>query len=179
MRWSRDAVRLRRLRIDPFLATPAAGATWEIPVIVFAYIPTADASLIDVRKAPDFWALLPFSLDTMEQRVLDFARRVKMCREQGSRFRGYKDLLAPPSLGIRIVEYVIVYDIIPASTKREPRSAGQPFFPDYFKVFAELQLTPIMQARQVKEVWDAWTGFDAGYPSYDPAIHIPADFRFG
>ncbi|MBK8245858.1 MAG: Ig-like domain-containing protein [Gemmatimonadetes bacterium] len=177
LRWTMPARHVRRLPLDPFLTTPAAGATWEIPVVIVAYIPTADARTIDVRKAPDFWDLLPFSLDTMEQRVLDYARRIKLAREQGSTFRGYKNPLALPSIGIRVTDVIVTYEHIPASTTRHPLTQG--FFPDYHKIFADHGLVAYMQARGIKEVWDAWTGFDAGFPSYNPAIHDLKDIRAG
>lgn len=179
LRWSADAVHVRRLRVDPFLATPASGALWEVPVVIIAYIPTANGQSIDVRKSPDFWELLPLSIDTVEQRIVDYARRVKLGREQGSRFRGYKDPLALPSIGLRITDIFVTYDIIPASTTREPRVSGNPFFPDYHKAFADLGLVSYMQARGIKEVWDAWSGLDSGLPSYNPALHDPKDFRAG
>ncbi len=177
LRWTMPARHVRRLPLDPFLTTPAAGATWEIPVVIVAYIPTADARTIDVRKAPDFWDLLPFSLDTMEQRVLDYARRIKLAREQGSTFRGYKNPLALPSIGIRVTDVIVTYEHIPASTTRHPLTQG--FFPDYHKIFADHGLVAYMQARGIKEVWDAWTGFDAGFPSYNPSIHDLKDIRAG
>lgn len=179
VRWTSEAVRVRRLRVDPFLATPAAGAIWEIPVVIIAYIPTADATLMDVRKSPDFWELLPLSIDTVEQRILDYARRAKLGREQGSRFRGYKDPLALPSLGFRITDIFVTYEIIPAGTIRHPLEAGNPPFPDYHKAFADLNLVTYMQTQGIKEVWDAWSGFGPAFPSYDPAIHDPKDFRTG
>lgn len=176
-RWTMEAVGQRRLRVDPFLATPAAGAQWELPVVVIAYMPTADGVTIDVRKFPDFWFLGPFSLDTMEQRLLDYARRMKMGREQGSRFRRYANQATLPSLGFRVVDYIVVYDHIPPSTKRANAPAqGNPRYPDYHRVFGDLQLLPKMRSERIKEVWVAGSGFDAAFPSHDPKLRDNADF---
>lgn len=85
-----------------------------------------------------------------------------------------------PSLGYRVVEHIIVYDQIPPHpSKRHLGIAGQPRFEGWDAVFADLQLEPLMRARGVRELWVAWSGVDAGIPSYDPAIHKPEDFRFG
>ncbi len=168
---------LRRLAVDPFLATPAPGAMWEVPVVLLEFLPTADGATLDVRKVPDFHGLNPLPLDAMEARVLDFARRRKMMVEQGSRFRGYRYPLARPSIGYRVVEHVIVYAQTPPSTRRWTGVPGDPFFPDYFKIFAALGLDQVIPQQGVREVWVAQSGFDASYPSYDPTIHDPADMR--
>ena len=50
-------------------------------------------------------------------------------------------------------------------------------FTDWFQIFSDLQLDPLMRARQVREIWIADSGFDAGYPSYRAGVHDPNDFR--
>lgn len=175
--WEFTVQTVFRVPVDPYLATPAAGAQWEVPVVVVAYIPTADGVNLDVRKSPDFWALLPLSLDSVEQRVLDYSRRRKMMIEEGSRFRGYRDPGALPAIGYRVVEYFIVYDIPPPSNRSGPGILGSPRFPDFFKVFADLGLSQLINGKGVREVWFAESSFDASFPSYDPAIHKTEDMR--
>lgn len=178
--WRSDVVRIRRVAVDPYLATPIAGAVWEIPVVLIEYLPTADGSLLDVKRAPDYWSLNPLSLDSSQALVLRYAKRRKMSSEEGSRFRGYKDAAATPSLGYRVVEHLIVYDQIPPHpTKRQMAIPGNPRFEDWHAVFQDLQLEPLMRSRAVRELWVAWTGFDGNFPSYDPAIHKVEDMRAG
>jgi hypothetical protein len=172
-----QVVTKRSIPVDPYLASPIAGALWEIPVVVVAYIPTADGINVDVRKSPDFWFLGPLSLDSVEQRVLDYSRRKKMVLEQGSRFHGYKDPSAPPSIGYRIIEHIIVYDLPPPESRSWPGIAGNPRFPDWFRIFADLGLAQLINDRGAREIWFAESSFDAGFPSYDPAIHKTEDMR--
>ena len=42
-------------KIDPYLATPAQGHLYEIPVVIMRFLPTTDGINLDVSKAPDFW----------------------------------------------------------------------------------------------------------------------------
>lgn len=98
--WTAEVVRIRRVRVDPFLATPVQGALWEVPVVLIAYLPTADGATIDTLKNPDFCSSNPISLDSVERNVLRFAQRRQLSVEKGSRFHGYKDPAAKPSLGV-------------------------------------------------------------------------------
>jgi hypothetical protein len=103
-----------------------------------------------------------------------------MSVEQGSRFRGYRNASALPSLGYRVVEHIIVYDQIPPHpTKRATNILGQPRFEDWNTMFAELGLEALMRARGVRELWVAWSSFDAGYPVYKPGIYNVDDMRAG
>lgn len=175
--WTRDVVRIRQMEVDPYLATPIAGALWEIPVILIEYHPTADGYGLDTLKVPDFYWANPMSLDSLQRMTLRFAKRRKMMVEQGSRFRGYGDPAALPSLGYRIIRHIIVYDQIPPHpTKRAPL-IGQPRHEGWHEVFADLELEAPMRALGVRELWVAWSYFDGGFPVYNPAIHRVEDMR--
>lgn len=178
-RWSTAVVRSRRLNVDPYLATPIAGALWEVPVILIEYLPTADGSSLDVLKAPDFWFLNAQTLDSVEANNLRIAKRRKMMVEQGSRFRGYKDPAATPSLGYRVIEHIIVYDQIPPHPTKRANIAGSPRYEHWHGVFSDLGLDPIMRARTVRELWVAHAAFDGGFPSYDATRHKVEDMRVG
>jgi len=178
-RWTADVVHMRRLPVDPFLATPAAGALWEVPVIMIEYLPSSDGWSLDTLKVPDFYWSNPISLDSAEGLNLRYARRNKMGMEEGSRFRGYKDPTALPSLGYRVIDHIIVYEQAPAHpTKRYPRNPGNPRFIDWHAVFADLDLEPVMRAKRVRELWVGWSSFDASFPVYDPNVHKLEDMRF-
>jgi uncharacterized protein YjdB len=169
-------VHLERIPVAAREATPAPGAQWEVPVMLIAYVPTADGTRVDVRKAPDFWSLNPVPLDTIEQRCLDYASRRKMMAEEASRFRGSRNPLAAPALGYRIIEQVFVWSTTPGSPKR---NAAQDIFPDYRRIYEETNAMRMVPERRVKEVWLCESGFGRAFPSFDPALHDPADFRTG
>ncbi len=178
--WSSEVVQIVRKPVDSRAAVPAAGALWEVPVMLIAYLPSADAARIDVRKSPDFWWLNPMPLDSIEARCLDFTLRRKMMAEEGSRFRGYKNPLAVASLGYRVVEQVFVYEQGPASAKRSnPADPLSPRHYDFRKIFDQTGATTLIPSQGIKEVWFCESGFDKGFPSYDPAIHNSQDFRTG
>ncbi|HEX2213985.1 MAG TPA: LamG-like jellyroll fold domain-containing protein, partial [Mycobacterium sp.] len=178
-RWSSPVVRIRRRAADPYLATPIAGALWEVPVIYIEYFPTSDAVNLDVTKAPGFGGPDPMTLDGVEQYTLGITHRRKMMVEQGSRFRGYRDATALPSVSYRVVEHITVYDQIPPHPTKRAGIPGQPRYEDWHAVFAELGLEAVVRAHTVRELWVAWSSFDGNFPVYDPAIHRVEDMRAG
>lgn len=178
--WTSEVVRIRRMPVDTYLATPIAGALWEVPVILVEYHPTADGTNLDVLRAPNYWQLEPMTLDSLERLTMRFARRRKMMVEQGSRFRGYRDASALPSLGYRVVAHMIVYDQVPPHpTKRQQSIPGAPRFEGWHAAFAELGLVPMLRAHKAREVWVTWSSFDGNYPSYDASTHRVDDMRAG
>jgi hypothetical protein len=175
--WTLVIQTIHEVPVDPYLATPIAGAAWELPVVLLWFLPTRDGVNLDVRKSPDYWSLNPRTLAEMEAEVLRITRHRKMAVEEGSRFRAYSNGAALPSIGYRIVKHVIVYEHPPASARTWPGTPGNPRFIDYHAVFSRLGLHAFMTANRVREVWVATGLFDGNYPSYDPTIHRLEDMR--
>jgi hypothetical protein len=165
--------------IDPFLATPAAGHLWEVPVVILRYLPTADGINLDVTKAPDYYELGEISLADLKARIDEFDLRVKFALEEGSRFRGYKNPAAAPSLGYRVVAYITVYEHMPAGAVLKRMNGYDVYLPDYHQMFDRLDMDDYVNTQGVKEIWFWHTGLDPSFPSFDPDIHDPADFRGG
>ena len=67
----------------------APNSLYEIPVVIFRYLPTTDGTTLDVGWAPDYWSLNPLPISQVKSTVETFDRRVKFMLEEGSRFRGY------------------------------------------------------------------------------------------
>jgi Concanavalin A-like lectin/glucanases superfamily/Bacterial Ig-like domain (group 2) len=164
-------------QIPSYLATPAANNLFEIPVVILRYLPTADGVNLDVSVNPDFYELNPISLEAMRQRIDTFDIRVKFMLEEGSRFQGYRNPMALPSLGYRVVGYITVYEPTPPG-KVKGVAAGLPVYqPDYHQILERFNGERYVNSLGVKEFW-LWTGeFNATGPAYDPAIHKPENFR--
>lgn len=163
--------------IDPFLATPAPGHLHEVPVLLLRYLPTQDGANLDVSWDPDFFDLGHLTLDQASARIAAFDRRVKFMLEEGSRFRGYGNPSARPSLGYRVVEYITVYEPTPPG-KPTGAVAGLPvYWPDYGSIFERFGVEELVNERGVREIWFWSGGVNPAFPSYDPLLHLPEKLR--
>src|SRR5258706_5472906 len=164
--------------ISNYLATPAEGALYEMPVVILRYLPTADGQNLDVAWAPDFFSLNPIPLVQLEHNLDLYDPIVKFMLEEGSRFRGYGSQASPPSLGYRVVAIISVYEPVPpGKAKAQP---GLPLYDaEWFQIFERFGMRDYVNNLGVKEVW-MYTGYvQPNIPSYDPAIHPPENLREG
>jgi hypothetical protein len=159
--------------IDPFLSTPGENSIYEMPVVIIRFLPTTDGENLDVVKATGFGQLDSISLSELKNNIDVYNIRGKFMLEEGSRFRGYKNDEAPPSLGYRIMKYITVYDQIPAGDYVIGEDGGVDIYaPDYKYVFDQYNLNNYINNHNIKEVW-LWYGEPArpSWSSYDPALH--------
>jgi hypothetical protein len=159
----------------PGLATPPKGALFEIPVLVFRYLPTRDGRSIDTSYDSDFWNLGEISVEQMKQRIDSFDRRVKFMLEEGSRFRGYKNPNATPSIGYTVVSYITVYEPTPPGKPNNQSPAR--FFVDYEGLFERFNVRSLVENLGVKEIWFWSHTVLPDFPAYDPAYHPLDRFR--
>jgi hypothetical protein len=124
------------------LATPAAGCVWEVPVAIVLYAPTRDGVTVDADATASRG-----SVKSLRERVLRQVRLHKWMMEEGSRFRGYRDRAARPSLGYRCVHYTTFLEDIP------PRSGEGVVFPDYAGIVERVGGRDLVNDRGVKEFW--------------------------
>nr|WKN34589.1 PKD domain-containing protein [Tunicatimonas sp. TK19036] len=164
--------------IDPFMATPADNAANIIPVLIIRFLPTADGLNLDVSKVPDFWGLGKITLQAMEEKIDQLNKRIKFMLEEGSKYHGYKDPDAQPMTGYQVVEDITVYELTPPGTSIVTDRNGYPVYkPDYFQIFERFNVEHYVNDLGVKHIW-IWDGsLDSSWPSYDPNIHAPANFR--
>ena len=163
--------------IDSYLATPAAGHIYEIPVVIMRFLPTSDGINLDVSKAPDYWSLNPISLRELKAKIDVFDKRVKFMLEEGSRFRGYKNPSTPPSIGYRVVKYITVYEQTPAGHVLKNNNGFPIYAPNYHQIFKRFNMEHYVNNLGVKEIW-VWQGhIMPSFPAYDPNLHKPEDFR--
>jgi hypothetical protein len=164
--------------ISNYLATPADGALYEVPVVILRYLPTADGQNLDVAWAPDFWSLNPIPLVQLEQTLDLYDPIMKFMLEEGSRFRGYGSQTSPPSLGYRVVAIITVYEPTPPG-KAKNQGALPLYDAEWFQIFERFGIRDYVNKMGVKEIWMYWGGVQTNIPSYDPAIHPPENMREG
>ena len=112
------------------------------------YVPTRDGINVDTEVSG-----YSGTLDALNSRLMQDAVRTKFSLEEGSRFRGYKRLLAKPSLGYRVVSSITIYEDTPPGLR-----VGAPgyFFPDYNLILNRLGAQLHVNRGGVKEFW-LWT----------------------
>jgi hypothetical protein len=171
--------------VPSFLATPAEFARNEIPVLVIRYLPTSDGINLNVSVDPDFWSLNPITLNALKGNIDAFLNRSKFALEEGSKFRAYKQF-AVPSIGYRVVDIITAYEPCPPGPvmRMVADPDGDPteypvYAPDFHAIFQRFSVDDYVNNQGVKEVWFWHGGLDPTYPSYDPLIHDPINFRSG
>ena len=164
--------------IDPYLATPASGHLYHIPVVIMRFLPTKDGINLDVNQAPDFWDLGEMTLDELKTKIDIFDKRIKFMLEEGTKFRGYKNPSAVPSIGYQVVEYITIYEQTPKGAVNSHLGDGTPLYsPDYHKIFERFNIEHYINNLGVKEIWIWMGGVNSDFPCYDPKLHKPEDFR--
>jgi uncharacterized protein (TIGR03437 family) len=172
---------------DAALSQPASGSLYEIPVVILRYLPTTDGTGLDVSFSPDFYSLGPITLTQMKSNIDGFDRNIKFALEEATRFRGYKNPQANPSLGYKVVVYITVYEPVPpgkapnaAANVQDGSTVASPlpiYSPDLFSIFGRFGIDQYVNQLGVREIW-LWFGYvDPSYPSYDPTIHTPDKLR--
>ena len=134
--------------IDPYLATPATGALYEIPVLMIGYYPTTNSTTLDSAECGD-----SSTLAAMKEWVTKHTILAKYMLEEGSRYHGYRytrgQQVAPsrPALGYRVVRYISVYEKLPRNY------AHDPLRPDYYQIVTRFGLEDWVNKHGIKEVW--------------------------
>jgi hypothetical protein len=132
--------------IHPYLSTPAPNHLFEIPVVILRYFPTRDG--VNVDPVVSDWNS---TLASLRAKIDREAIQTKFMLEEGSRFRGYKDPAAPPSLGYRVIHIVTVFEEMPPGFA----APGNPgiFFPDYDQIITRFGAENFVNNLGVKEFW--------------------------
>ena len=147
--------------IDSFLATPAEGNIWEIPVVIIQFFPTLDSTYIEWENPSE-----KVPLEEIKLRAKMFSRRIKFAVEEGSRYHGYQDSTALPSLGYRVIEILNIYEHMPMSDNICWWNPGN-HYPDYQKVFQRINAEHYVNDLGVKEFWIWYCGFEINGIGYE------------
>ena len=122
-----------------------AGYLYPMPVVVIRYFPTEDGVTVDAadRRA----TRVPLAGIRAYTNTLN--HRVKFMLEEGSRYRGYADATALPSLGYRIVAMITVYEEMPRG-----KDVGEGhYYPDYNQILERFDAEHYVNDLGVKEFW--------------------------
>jgi hypothetical protein len=165
--------------IPAYLATPAANSLYEIPVVILRYLPTDDGSNLDVSVNPDFYWPHPISLQALREQIDTFDIRVKFMLEEATKFHGYRDPSARPSIGYRVVAYITVYEPLPPGKVKDIVGGFPIYQPDYHQMLERFNGKHYVDDLGVKEFWLWHTALTPDQPVYDPQLHKPESFRSG
>lgn len=124
-------------------AAPDAGP-FAIPVLVVGYFPT-NGELIDISVTGDWGA--PLAETRAKTRRL--TREIIAALEEGSRYHGYKNPAAPPSLKYRVAGEREFFRPLPIFAKPGHRAP----MTDYARIMADVDLRDWVERRGVREVW--------------------------
>ena len=176
-RVSEKPITVQHELVPAYLKNPAKGHLNKIPIVLIRYLPTVDGINLDVSKAPDYWKLNTISLEKALKDIRLAEIREKFVREEGSKFHGYKNPNAIPSIGYEVVDILNIYDQVPISTIPIRTAKGFPVFrTDDKKIFKSLGLRSYVEKQGVKEFWIWFGHVEPNFPSYDPKIHKPENF---
>jgi PKD repeat protein len=152
--------------IDPYLAAPAANHLWQVPVVVISYLPTADG----VRLNPAI-AGSDETLASVRSRIAAMNVQAKFMLEEGSRFRGYANSAAPPSIGYKVVKIITVFEPMPVSSHQVPWNSGW-YRPDYNAILNRWGVQDLVNNQGVKEFW-IWGYHHAGVEPAESNMSSP------
>ncbi|MBK6910985.1 MAG: hypothetical protein IPH10_08695 [bacterium] len=114
-----------------------------MPVLIISYLPTNDGLLLD----PDI-AGTNSPVATMRENIETLSIRSKFMLEEGSKFRGYDNPNARPSLGYRVLGHVTVFEPLPPGPGM-PESHQ----PDYRQILDRFDAGHWVNDLGVKEFW--------------------------
>jgi hypothetical protein len=142
--------------IDSFLGTPASGALYTIPVVLIRFLPTQDGTNADPRRTVGLPGS-PTTLTQVRDILTTYDRQVKFALEEGSRFRGFSNPSAPPSIAYRIIDVVTLYEEIPEGPQITPgpddRAGSGRRLPDYTQILTRIDAKNYVENLGVKEFW--------------------------
>lgn len=126
------------------LMRPAPGNLYEIPIVSICYLPTRDGVRLD-PIATD----LDATLYQMYEKITMMNRQIKFALEEGSRYHGYMNPQARPTLGYKVVAMITLNEDLP----RDPADKNGKHQIDYNKVLERFGGENWVNQEGVKEFW--------------------------
>ncbi len=146
----------RRGTPTAFQATPAAGYTKRVPIVLINFIPTVNGSQIndalwEGRPAYGYPWGQTLLISDIQAYISGLSSRVKFSLEEGSRFRGYKTPAAQPYLGYQVVAIYNFYDEMKPGQLYPGSSTG--YLPDLHDILGRIPAQNLVEVQGVKEFW--------------------------
>jgi hypothetical protein len=116
----------------------------RIPVLIVTYFPVR-GDLIDIEVTGDCGA----PLDEMRQKTMDMTQQVLFALRQGSRYHGYKNRNAPPSLVYTVARSYEFLEPLPTVA----RPGEKVPMTDYNQIMRRVNIKQWVEQKGVKEVW--------------------------
>lgn len=169
---------LEKETLNEFIGKPAENCIYEVPVIIVQYIPSTDGVNKDTKYSPEYLDLNWRPISEVKADYIESIQRFKFAIEEGSRFRKYKNPDAVPNIGLKVVEYITIYEPFPPGLVNGNYDNGiHKYAIDFERVFKQIGLNAKIQQNKVKYVWVLGCGTNAFMPHYDPDSVKPEYFR--
>ncbi len=124
--------------------TDAPTLPMRIPVLVVKYFPVK-GDQIDLTVTGDWGA----SLDETRTKTDKLTQAVIDALQEGSRYHGYKDREAPPSLAYEVLDQIEFLEPLPTIA----RPGNRVPLTDYKSIMDRVDIKKWVEQRGVKEVW--------------------------
>ncbi len=124
---------------------PEPSPPMEVPVLVVRYFPVK-GDLVDRAVTGDWGAPLKETREKTER----LTKEVLAALEEGSRYHGYKDPKAKPSLKFRVLETIEFLEPMPVRPKKPNEKVP---LTDYKAIADAVDVRKWVEERGVKEVW--------------------------
>jgi hypothetical protein len=134
--------------VDPFLRVLPPQALYDVPVVIVRYIPTQDGINVD-QSIADYAG----TVDSLKGYISQQEIETKFMLQEGSRYHGYKDSNAIPSLGYRVVKIITFYEELPPDVNPAHSAGPGHFYPDYAQILKRINGPYFVDTLGVKEFW--------------------------
>ncbi len=145
--WAQTDPLVVQLPVPDHLSTPVKGSLYRVPVVVVAYMPTDDGINLNEPITG-----ISSSIADLENKIDAMDAQIKFSLEEGSRYHGYKNPKAKPSLGYEVIGCLAVYDLLPRS-KFELHSDKGKYTPDYAQILKRVGAQAWVEEQGAKEFW--------------------------
>lgn len=164
--------------LNSFMSKPASNCINEVPVLIIQYIPTTDGTNVNGAYSPNYLDINSRSIASEKDKFLTNVQRMKFAFEEGSRYRKFKNPDVRPTIGLKVVDYITIYEPIPPSIVNPYYDEGiLKYTMDFERLADQINLKDYVENKGVKYVILMGNGSNAFLPNYNPDVLRPENFR--